>query len=94
MKRPANVILDEEFYCVFCGEKGIPIARNKGAKREPGHLKKLFCLNCKKETNHVECLPWGKYTKEDFFIEFNNNNFTKEGKRRLDYNELKGQYSK
>ena len=32
-----------------CREKGIPIARNKGQYKKPGHLKKLYCLNCKKE---------------------------------------------
>ena len=93
MKRKYDIIIDEEFYCTQCGNKGIPIPRMKRSKREPGHLKKLFCLTCKEEINHVECIPNSKYTKEDFFIEFKNKNFTKDGQRKLKYNELKGKYS-
>ena len=43
------------FYCEVCGTKGIPIPRNKGKQRESFHKKKLYCLNCKMETNHIEC---------------------------------------
>ncbi len=35
-----------DFYCTKCGRKGIPIARKQGQQREPGHLKKLYCLAC------------------------------------------------
>ena len=85
-----QLILDHEFYCTQCGNKGIPIVRKEGAERKPGHLKKLFCLKCNKETNHVECVPWSKYTYKDFLIEFNHNNFNKDGTRKYNYNELKG----
>lgn len=78
-----------DFYCVKCGCQGIPIARRVGAEREAGHLKKLFCLFCKAEVNHVECKPFSKYTKEDFFIEFLNENFDKDGNRKMTYGELK-----
>ena len=93
MRRKYNIITDEEFYCTQCGNKGIPIPRRRTFKREAGHLKNLFCIYCNKETNHVECIPNSKYTKEDFIIEFENKNFTKDGQRKLTYNELKGQYS-
>lgn len=59
-----------EFYCVICGKKGIPIMRRPGHQREPGHLKKLFCLYCGKQTNHAEIRPFGSYNKEDFIEEF------------------------
>ena len=85
-----NVITDHEFYCVICGSRGIPIARRKGAEREPGHLKKLFCLHCGVETNHCECIPWSKYTHDDFLIEYEAGNFTKDGLRKIPYNQLKG----
>lgn len=58
-----------DFYCTCCGNKGIPIMRRKGKEREAGHLKKLFCLTCQKETNHVEIRAKGKYTYEDFRME-------------------------
>ena len=85
-----KLITDNEFYCVICGNRGIPICRRKGAEREAGHLKKLFCLNCGKETNHAECRPWSGYTHDDFLIEFGHNNFTEDGQRKMPYGELKG----
>ena len=78
-----------EFYCTQCGEQGIPIIRRAGAAREAGHLKKLFCLNCGYETNHVECKPNTKYQVSDFEIEFKYGNFTSDGQRKYPYNKLK-----
>lgn len=62
-------MIDKEssFYCTECGNKGIPVIRKKGQLRKSGHLKKLYCLHCRKETNHVEikeCLG-DYYGKED-----------------------------
>ena len=59
-----------DFYCTVCAKKGIPIIRKPSQQREAGHLKKLFCLNCQKETNHVEIRPFGSYTLEDFQEEY------------------------
>lgn len=80
----------DEFYCTQCGRRGIPIARRKGAEREAGHLKKLFCLTCQKETNHAECKLFTKYSYEDFVIEFEYGNFSPEGQRIRTYGELRG----
>ena len=66
-------IIVHDFYCTKCGSKGINVPRIKGKLREPGHLKKLFCLKCQEEVNHVETTDNGKYTYYDFLIEFNNN---------------------
>ena len=79
-----------EFYCTKCGNKGIPIARIKGREREAGHLKKIFCLKCQQEWNHVECKPYSHYDHEDFLVELQYNNFDNEGKRKIPYGELKG----
>ena len=76
-----------DFYCSQCGTKGLPVWRKGGAAREKGHLKKLFCLKCQKETNHIECN--NNYTSEDFYFEFNNNNFDEDGKRRMTYKQLR-----
>ena len=62
--------ITSEFYCTECGNKGIPIARKAGQHKEPGHLKKLYCLHCQKETNHAEIRPYGSYNLEDFEEEF------------------------
>ena len=43
-KNIRNISLSD-FYCTKCGTKGIPCFRTVGKEREPGHLKKLFCLN-------------------------------------------------
>lgn len=43
-----------DFYCVECGNKGIPIGRRQDQQRERDHLKKIYCLHCQEETNHVE----------------------------------------
>lgn len=59
-----------DFYCVRCGNKGIPIARKVGSQREAGHLKKLYCPHCKEEVNHAEVRPFGNYNYEDFLMEF------------------------
>lgn len=69
------------FYCTQCGNKGIPIFRKPGQGREPGHLKKLYCLTCKQETNMAEIRPYGDYNLEDFWIEYNYGNFDQEGNR-------------
>lgn len=44
-----------DFYCINCGKKGIPIARKRGHQHSKMHMKKLFCLYCQQEVNHVEC---------------------------------------
>lgn len=69
-----------DFYCTECGSRGIPIMRKAGQSREPGHLKKLFCLKCKRETNHVEVRPYGNYRYENFLEEYSLGRFF-EGKR-------------
>lgn len=81
--------LDSQFYCTLCGNKGIPIARRNGGKRAAGHLKKLFCLNCNKETNHVETQEFTHYTYNDFKFEFDNKNFDETGLRVLPYGKFR-----
>jgi hypothetical protein len=89
MKRARFFTLDSDFYCTKCGNKGIPIARKKGQEREAGHLKKIFCLKCQEETNHVECKSFSHYEYVDFLFEFENGNFTETGKRKMPYGEFK-----
>lgn len=58
------------FFCTGCGREGISIHRKKGQERKGGHLKKLYCLFCKDEVNHVEIKTNGNYDLEDFKREF------------------------
>ena len=83
-----------DFYCVYCGNKGIPVMRQKGSQREKGHLKKLFCLTCQKETNHVEIRPFGQYNLEDFYLEYDNENFDEQGNRKMTYGQLREKLNK
>ncbi len=43
------------FFCIKCGQEGIPLARRQGRKHEKFHRKKLYCPHCKEEINHIEC---------------------------------------
>ena len=42
-------------YCINCGKKGMPLSLNTCKQKEKFHRKKLYCLNCKTEVNHIEC---------------------------------------
>lgn len=46
---------EHSFYCLKCGNKGIPIMRRDAKKHTLFHRKKLYCLYCKTEVNHIEC---------------------------------------
>lgn len=83
-----NIVMSE-FYCTQCGTKGLPVWRRRGNEREAGHLKKLYCLKCGKETNHAECKEYTHYQFEDFKTEFEYGNFTEEGIRKQKYGELR-----
>ncbi len=76
------------FYCTQCGHRGIPIQRKKGKEKEPGHLKKLYCIYCGKEQNMIEIKQNGRYTYKDFKIEFDNGNFDSYGNRKVPYKQF------
>ncbi len=59
-----------DFFCTECGRRGLSCGRRVGSQREAGHLKKLYCMYCGKETNHAEVRPYGAYNVEDFEEEF------------------------
>lgn len=83
-KNIRNVCISD-FYCTCCGNKGMPIFRTIGSEREAGHLKKLFCLYCQRETNMAEIKQKGKYTLDNFLIEYNGHNFDEQGNRKEDW---------
>ena len=84
-----NKVVQSEFWCTKCGKKGLPVWRKIGQAREDGHLKKLYCFNCKMETNHVECKSITPYSYEDFKLEYEYNNFTEDGLRIYTLKQLK-----
>lgn len=79
-----------DMYCTQCGKKNIPVPRKSGREREPGHLKRMYCIYCKKKVNMVEVKNFGStYTKEDFYWEYENGNFNKKGMRILSFSEFR-----
>lgn len=80
-----------KFYCCSCGKQVITLQRRNSRQREAGHLKKLFCFNCKKEWNCAEVREDyynNSYTLEDFKIEFEGKNFDENGNRILPYRQF------
>ena len=78
-----------DMYCTQCGRRNIPVQRNAGREREPGHLKRMFCIFCGKEVNMVEIRHFGTgYTYEDFEFEFTNHNFDVNGLRLYSLSDL------
>jgi hypothetical protein len=50
-----NNYTEHSFYCICCGNRGIPLMRKQGFQHERFHRKKLYCPFCKQEVNHIEC---------------------------------------
>lgn len=72
-----------EFYCIKCGNRGIDLMRKQGHQHKKFHRKKLYCIHCKTEVNHVECK-----NAEDVAIfkeQFANGDFIEECQESLDY---------
>ena len=46
--------IQHDFYCLKCGQKGLPVWRNNGHLHTKNHRKKLYCFNCQCEVNHIE----------------------------------------
>ena len=70
-----------EFYCINCGQRNIPLARQDAQKREKFHRKKMYCYHCKKIVNNIEC----KNDSEiyEFRTMFINGDFQKEAEESL-----------
>lgn len=86
-----NNFVISEMYCCKCGNKGLTIPRKSNKYKEPGHLKKIYCIYCKCEWNHVEIRPiYSDYNYEDFKLEIEYNNFDKNGNRKEPYRIFRG----
>lgn len=87
----SNKFMISDFYCTKCGRKGINIPRKVGKYREAGHLKRLYCIYCKSEQNHVEIRPFhSDYNYEDFLLEMQYHNFDEDGNRKETYRIFRG----
>ena len=80
-----------DMYCTHCGNRGLNIPRKINKIREPGHLKRLYCIYCKAETNHVEVRPFfNDYNLKDFKLEMQYHNFNEKGERIVPYRIFRG----
>ena len=70
--------LNNTFYCLQCGNRGIPLARKESSRKEKFHRKKLFCIHCKEEVNHIECR--NELEIEEFIENFRNGVYIDEAK--------------
>ena len=59
---------EHSFFCIKCGNRGIPIPRKQGHQHERFHKKKLWCVHCREEVNHIECKTFDEVEtfKENF----------------------------
>ena len=74
---------EHSFYCINCGNKGLPLMRRKSLQHKSFHRKKLYCIHCKEEINHIECK-----TEEDvkeFLENFKKGEYADEAKESLSY---------
>lgn len=63
--------------------------------RKSGHLKKLYCIYCGTEKNHVEIRPiYSDYNYKDFELEMKYNNFDSSGNRKEPYKTFKNNLKK
>lgn len=72
-----------DFYCLNCGNKGIGLMRKYGSKRETFHRKKLYCIYCKEDINHIECQTLEQV--EEFKQNFTKGVYVNEAKESVDY---------
>ena len=72
---------EHEFYCINCGNKGIPLMRQKGFQHEKFHRKKLYCPYCKMEVNHIECRTFDEV--EEFKENFKNGVYKDEAEKSI-----------
>lgn len=72
-----------DFYCINCGNKGIGLMRKQGFKHASMHRKKLYCVICKREVNHVECKTFDEV--ETFRTNFENGVYKDEAEESLSF---------
>ena len=75
--------VEHSFYCMKCGRQGIPLARKEGHQHKSFHRKKLYCVFCKEEVNHIECKNFAEV--EEFKYNFENGVYADEAEESISY---------
>ena len=76
-------LTEHSFYCIKCGNRGIPLMRNRGFRHEKFHRKKLYCITCQQEINHVECKDEEEINQ--FLEDFDNGKFKEEAEMSVSF---------
>ena len=74
---------ERSFYCLHCGNRGIPIQRSEGKRKKKFHRKKLYCIHCRCEVNHIECRNDAEI--EEFKFNFENGVYVNEAEESMDH---------
>ena len=69
------------FYCPRCGKKAMDLPRPRSLTRQAFHRKKLYCIYCKTEVNHIEIK--NHFDAEKFKEEFERGVYIDEAKESL-----------
>ena len=72
-----------KFFCMNCGNEGIPIMRKEGHQHARMHRKKLYCIHCKTEVNHMECKTYADVM--DFKENFENGVYKDEAEESISF---------
>ena len=72
-----------DFFCLKCGNKGIPIGRKQGFQHGKYHRKKLYCIHCREEVNHMECRTQEEI--DEFRNAFERGEFVNEAEESISY---------
>lgn len=72
-----------DFYCLKCGRKGIPVHRRAGHQRGKYHRKKLYCIFCQEEINHIECRTQAEI--DEFKAAFERGEFVNEAEESISH---------
>ena len=79
----SHLMVKHRFFCINCGQEGIPITRKVQRLKGVWHRKKMYCPWCREIINHIEC-----YTDDDvtqFKEEFEKGMFKDEAEKSLSY---------
>lgn len=83
MPKRTNQFDTHDFYCINCGEKGIPLTRQQSHQRGSFHRKLMYCWHCKHTVNHIECRNESERLK--FIEKFLAGDYRKEAEEELKY---------
>lgn len=81
MPKGVNAFDTHDFYCINCGQKGIPITRQRSKRKSTFHRKLMYCWHCKHTVNHIECC--NEEERQQFLLDFAAGKYLEEAQESL-----------